>query len=424
MFRGFYELSEEQFKELWKTGLFILDTSFIFNLYRLPVDTSQQIIEALKKVSDRLWIPHQVGLEFHRNRKKVLADQEKKFVEVRKVFQETRKTFSVGLSNLKLKKRHSLIDPDSLEKRLDQLLETFEKEISKLEEDHIDAYKSDPILKKLDSLLNEKVGSPVGSQEELETLYEEGEDRYNKKIPPGYMDIGKAKEKEGDYYEYGGIVYRRQFGDFLIWNQILKEAEKRETKSVIFLVDDMKEDWYSIISGKTIGPRPELVDEIARKGQIDYFHMYNSERFLMFAKEYLKIEIKEESIQAARDLAHLALAESDLLLIAQHSPLSIVEDIIYEVAAHLIHNDETVIGKIAETNAFGWGLDTYDIIHFSYDMKNKEIDFYAMLSLSGDQHPEKSSLGDNIDVEILATLEYTGDAFQLKRYIIRSCEVR
>lgn len=54
LFKGFYRLSEDEFKKLWETALFILDTSFMCNLYRLPLDTRKEVFEALYKISDRL----------------------------------------------------------------------------------------------------------------------------------------------------------------------------------------------------------------------------------------------------------------------------------------------------------------------------------------------------------------------------------
>jgi hypothetical protein len=92
------------------------------------------------------------------------------------------------------------------------------------------------------------------------------------------------------------MVFSRKYGDLIVWKQILKSSVKNQWKHVLFITDDNKEDWWRIESGKTVGARPELAKEIFDAG-VKSFYMYNSERFLLYAKEYLKVKIKDASIQ-------------------------------------------------------------------------------------------------------------------------------
>ena len=85
MFKGFYQLSEEDFSELWEHGTFVFDTNVLLNLYRYKNETSTAIIEIIKNLGDRVWVPHHVLLEFHRNRLEVIADQNKKVNDIKKV---------------------------------------------------------------------------------------------------------------------------------------------------------------------------------------------------------------------------------------------------------------------------------------------------------------------------------------------------
>jgi hypothetical protein len=54
---------------------------------------------------------------------------------------------------------------------------------------------------------------------------------------------------------------------------------------------------------KTIGPRPELVQEILAKTEIETFYMYNSERFSQFAGERLGVKIGKGSVEQVGDIA-------------------------------------------------------------------------------------------------------------------------
>jgi hypothetical protein len=156
---------------------------------------------------------------------------------------------------------------------------------------------------------------------------------------------------------------------------------------------------------------------------VDYFYIYNSERFLSFAEKHLEIAISKESIQAAKDVSQVLLEESDPILTAKNSPGDIVEEIIDELVFELIDADDKVTGRIAETNASSWGLDTHEILYVDYDDQLKEIEFSAYLYLAGEQDPDRFRYGDKMEVEISGTLKYTGDSFQVKNYAIQKCEI-
>ncbi len=77
-YKGFRQLSEADFKSLWKTAVFVFDANVLLNLYRYQSPTRDDLLKVLEKLGDRIWIPYHVGLEFERNRLIVIADQKKK----------------------------------------------------------------------------------------------------------------------------------------------------------------------------------------------------------------------------------------------------------------------------------------------------------------------------------------------------------
>jgi len=125
-----------------------------------------------------------------------------------------------------------------------------------------------------------RVGPHPPSQEWLDQLYSEGKVRYEQKRPPGYMDIGKAKNDGAETHLFGNLLVRSEYDDLIVWKQILEESRTREQlKHLVFVTDDEKEDWWWIVrsgGSKRLGLRPELAEEIFSEAGISRFYIYNS----------------------------------------------------------------------------------------------------------------------------------------------------
>ena len=87
-----------------------------------------------------------------------------------------------------MKKRHSLIKSDSIEKRFDELFNSFEKELVAIESNQNNVDDDDPLREKIEKFLHNKVGEPPNSQQIVDSIYCEGKNRYSKKIPPGFLE--------------------------------------------------------------------------------------------------------------------------------------------------------------------------------------------------------------------------------------------
>lgn len=308
-FPGYYLPSKEEFAALWKECIFVLDANVLLNIYRYPQQARDDFISVLSKISDRIWIPFHTALEYQRNRIGVIIEQNKRFHEVKKILEETQKTLLSRLDQLQLKKRHSSIDPERFITDVRSIFDSFIVELDKQEGLQLSIQGDDPIRNKIEEILVDKMGSPPNNQEHLDAIFKNGEARYEVQQPPGYLDSKKEKDNVCDKYSYGDLVYHRKFGDLIIWKQIIEEAKSRKIKHLIFITDDDKEDWWLIVNymgEKQIGPRPELIEEICREAGTEHFYMYNSERFMKYASEYLGVQINKKSIGQVKDLAVLA----------------------------------------------------------------------------------------------------------------------
>ncbi|QLI45389.1 DUF4935 domain-containing protein [Bacillus pumilus] len=231
-FREFY--FDKNDEKIWRESTIILDTNVLLNLYRYTKETSDQILELLNKYKENLWMPHQVGLEYHYNRKLVILEQRGSNEKVCDAFQKIPKKVREFLNDdLSIFKKRHKDDLESLVKEIKTVINEKIKGFKSISEED-DFLEEDLIRLKINDLYKNRVGDPY-SKDELKTIMEEADDRFTKKIPPGYKDV---KDKKGIKF-YNGVQIQNKYGDYILWRQVLDYAQKNES-SVIFLTDEKK----------------------------------------------------------------------------------------------------------------------------------------------------------------------------------------
>lgn len=280
---GYVRPTGEDFKYLWDNSLIVLDTNSLFIFYRSKQDTRERYFHTLERFSERLWIPYQVVYEFRKDRLDVISEQKAAYQIIIGSLKSNEQKISGDLSK---HSRHAFIDTKKIEERIGKTYSEIVDDLVKIEKQHPDFNSDDPILNRIVALFNGKVG-PEYSPDRLKEIFDEGKIRYDSKIPPGFADKDKKTER--------GV-----YGDLIIWYQIIDHA-KQSQKPIIFVTNDDKEDWWWILKGKTFGPKPELVQEIGKKAGV-LFHMYNSDRFLQLAQEYLHEKVDQSAIAEIRDI--------------------------------------------------------------------------------------------------------------------------
>ena len=240
----------------------------------------------------------------------MIAEQEHKFGEVRKTADNLLISLNRDIDVLQLKTRHSLISPDAFVDAVATAVTDFKKYLDKLAEQQDGVATHDKLRDEIAALFANRIGPPPKDQAELDDIYKQGRDRYAQEVPPGYMDL----KKEGSH-TFGTLRHERKFGDLVLWEQLIREANARDLRHVIFITDDDKEDWWWIVKSngpKTQGPRPELVEELRQRSKVELFYMYSSERFLKYANEYLGTIVEERTIDVVRALSRSKRAIADL----------------------------------------------------------------------------------------------------------------
>lgn len=279
-FAEYYELPEERINEMWANSLIVFDTNVLLNLYRYPEDARNEFIKVIKFYKERLWIPYQVGLEFHRRREDIMRKNAAAY-----------KSLSEKLSEQLVKvvnslegeyARHPYIKIQDIRKKVEKCATTIGKSLEKQSLSHPDYAQCDDILDAVTEVFDGCVGSDF-SAEELELLYKEGEKRYENKVPPGYCDEKTKKDKPK----------RNLFGDLIVWKQTISHC-KEQKQDVIFVTDDHKTDWWDKVEGKH-SPRKELIREFSDSAGQSIL-IYDSSRFLEYAKQNKELKVSQKTI--------------------------------------------------------------------------------------------------------------------------------
>lgn len=265
-FPGWYAKTPENLKALWESALFVPDTNILLHLVRHSADVRAQLTAVFERKTEALWIPYQVGAEFQRRR---LDVQQHAMDAYEKLTEEMTSSINQARNKLNQYRAHPIIDIERELATLDTYLAEFEKRMEEARSKHPteELAKS---FQRVTELFAGRVG-PKPTEERIAAIRKEGEERYAKRIPPGFEDAKKG----GD----GGD----KFGDLIIWKEMIEKA-KADKRPIIFITDDGKSDWWHIHHGKKLGPHPYLVEEIfiATNQQ---FHIYELPQFLRYAAE-------------------------------------------------------------------------------------------------------------------------------------------
>lgn len=306
-FKGFHNADQESLEKLWKDDktIFVFDANVLLNLYGYAIKTRDDFFKILESISPRLWIPYQAGLEYQRRRLSVVRNEKKVFNEIENNLGKIQNIFKGDFEKLALKRRFPKLyeNTEKLEKEINKSISQYRKSVSHWDNEQPCVRSHDSIRDKINDLFDGKVGDMPESQDWLDKLYADGQNRFSNKIPPGFGDTNKAKKDEGSHFDYDGLRYERQYGDLILWMQTIEKSTDENIKNVVFVTDDAKEDWwYKIDSNgkKVIGPLAELQAEIYSKSNIDLFHMYSTSMFMSDGKSYMSVVVDDSSIDDAR----------------------------------------------------------------------------------------------------------------------------
>lgn len=303
IFQEYYTLDKSQYIDLWKNAFFIFDTNIFLNLYRYSSETRDTWFYILEQLKERLWMPYQIGFEYHENRIAVISEVESVFDKTEKIIKDCEEKIQKEVKSM----RYPSWENASNSKILNVIESSFKDILKSIENDkakHPNLIENDFIMKRISEIYLGKVGN-LYTDEQIKYIFNDGRLRYEKHIPPGYMDADKKDEQE-------------KYGDLIIWKQIIDKV-LTSSKPIIFITDDVKEDWWKIVKGKTIGARVELIKEFYDETE-QVFYMYTSGRFIKYLDEYLGISVNnkvKDEIEVLGETINTPLTEREFEVLMQ-----------------------------------------------------------------------------------------------------------
>ncbi|WP_432178785.1 PIN-like domain-containing protein [Streptomyces sp. NBC_00063] len=264
-----------------------LDTNVLLELYRFTPKAREELLAVLSILRHRLWIPHQVAKEYYGRRISAVKEHLALYESVPEALEEQKKK---AIQELHTFVKRCSIGNTEKQKLISPIEQAFQRVTSEIGK-HRDAFDlslervidSDPVLIALGDIFDERTGKGF-SDEEATKHTAESQRRAAEKIPPGYRDAGKAENAHGDFF---------------VWEQLLVESAK-DSKPLLFVTNDAKDDWVRKEAGLIVGARPELVAEFEERCKSDFLIMQLG-RFLQIAKEVLGVSISESTVAQAEN---------------------------------------------------------------------------------------------------------------------------
>lgn len=299
---GFYSTPEESLSEIWSSEatLFVFDTNCLLNLYRCEEHTREDILNVMMAISSRIWIPFQVGLEFQKNRRTVINSSIESLENIKGALTNIYTQNMLEHGKVKRTLYSTLSDEIiNLQNSIKEPINSFiENNIIPRITNKQDISSHDFIRDAIDNIIGENIGD-IPTQEAIDVIDKEGEQRYSKKIPPGFKDSAKK-----DITYHAGITFQDKFGDLYLWKELINKASDENIRNIVLISDDTKDDWLFISKNTTHGPLESLKTEICQHSNISNFKLINQFTFLNDAKKFLdNVNVSDESLEEIEKLS-------------------------------------------------------------------------------------------------------------------------
>ncbi|AGJ54069.1 hypothetical protein F750_1570 [Streptomyces sp. PAMC 26508] len=300
-FEGYRTPAPTEVRAVLANGVVFVDTNVLIDLYRMNRQVREDMLTVLEALGDRLWVPHQVLVEFWRNQQQpgVLGHHHAQVRDTVAAMTKARSAIGDSL-NRWARAVHLAADApirdelnkleEDLDATLDGLREVLERQATDDQVPGAPDTTADPVIGKLEVLLRGKVGARP-TDEVLTQWVSEAKERAQQRQPPGFRDFEEGKPDQA------------AAGDYIVWRQLSVEVAARGT-DVLFVTRDLKEDWWRTlaVSGDR-QPRVELVHELrAETGR--QLYMLEPSGLLDLAQDSLDLRgrVASTSVAALRQM--------------------------------------------------------------------------------------------------------------------------
>lgn len=273
-FPEYYRVSRKDLLEKFDDFYIVLDACALLDIFRLKSDLVDKVFDVIEHYKEKFFVTNHAAYEYNRRVNDVLETQMNKIEEARKAFDAFIRSFQAqrNYPYISLPASHLM---ERLKKQIDK---DFIEQKQYLENQLVTGSYQNRMAMLLDGHVLQSF-----SKEEIADIEKEGEERYSNKIPPGWKDASKDENR---------------YGDLVNWKEILRFAKEND-KSILFVSNDVKQDWIVEVRGKKLGVQPLLLKEFyettGKTSQL--FHIYTLESFLQLINEHDKSVVSEETVK-------------------------------------------------------------------------------------------------------------------------------
>lgn len=275
--------------------IIIPDANILLYLYKCSFNASKNIVDLLNKVKDKVIIPNRVYEEYISHKDNEQAKIDKKYDN----FTKDLKNQVDGLkrkvgSSISESRKYEFPDCDALETGINTWIDKIKNSITAYESSLSSEKQNKSVqITNVEQIIQywsnqQRIRQKPSITEILEYI-KEGEFRYRYKMPPGYMDEDKDKTSKGEIDSFETRI--RKYGDLFVWKEILSIGRGANGNKVLFLTNDVKEDWW-VLKGEqkdVVCMRDELLQEYLGIVGNDNIEFMNLSKFYELFSDYYKI---------------------------------------------------------------------------------------------------------------------------------------
>lgn len=299
-------MQEREIKSFIDNGILIIDTNVPLYLYKCSFNTSQNLVQLLNKVKDKVVIPWQVYQEYLRHKHTEQAKIDQKYDNFTKELQTFVSTAQTKIGKaINQSRKYDFPNCDELESDIQESIEEINNTIRRYGNSLASEKSNKDIqITSVEQLVNYwnsngKILNQISIPELLETI-KEGEIRFRYKMPPGYMDESekdKELQKKPQLDNFYGRV--RKFGDLFVWKEIIKVGIANSDKKIVFITNDVKEDWWDSKQGN--GMRSELYNEFVTITHNESIEFMTLDHFYELFSRYYQIQDTKTQMEISMD---------------------------------------------------------------------------------------------------------------------------
>ena len=254
-----------------------LDTNVLLELYRLSVPARDEALAVLESIGERLWVPHQVAEELHRNVDVARGELEGAYKKARQLMVKASNAAKEAFGESRRWKESRREVSGLLDETLDKFCSAFDALMA--DDKAIVPRDDDPVLHRIDALLHSAAAKEPDPLTVRQRVEEFTTWRAPNKIPPGWRDVAD---------KHTPLL---QAGDYLLWSELLEHAAHTQTPFLL-VTNDIKDDWFN----KEGKPLRALVNEFGRRNTHRYDQMTFND-FLSLARTAFNVDVAETTLE-------------------------------------------------------------------------------------------------------------------------------